>query len=137
MNSGDSEPLLHWLQAIMHELFEPPFKGLLIAAHPLHHLYFNPNEVRISTLPGIKTGVSPEVCKYCARGKNGLRLPGLNKCKIPALFLSGERDRNVRTATMVRAAFLKLVWFLLHKWLRTVLVSQENFLIVESEYSRG
>ncbi len=42
-----------------------PFNDLLFTAQQIHRLYFDPNEVQVSTLLSIKTGACPEDCKYC------------------------------------------------------------------------
>jgi biotin synthase len=46
-------------------LFDCPFNDLLYHASSTHRRNFNPNEVQISTLLSIKTGLCPEDCQYC------------------------------------------------------------------------
>ncbi len=54
-----------WHHQNVHALFQLPFNDLLFHAHSVHRKHFNPNEVQVSTLLSIKTGLCPEDCKYC------------------------------------------------------------------------
>jgi len=47
------------------KLFELPFNDLMFQAQQAHRVYFDPNQVQLSTLLSIKTGGCPEDCKYC------------------------------------------------------------------------
>ena len=49
------------------ELFALPFSDLIYHAQRVHRLYFDPNQVQISTLLSIKTGACPEDCSYCSQ----------------------------------------------------------------------
>lgn len=48
-------------------LFEKPFLEVMFDAQKIHRKYFNPNEIQVSTLLSIKTGLCPEDCKYCSQ----------------------------------------------------------------------
>ncbi|MCH2038091.1 MAG: biotin synthase BioB, partial [Rickettsiales bacterium] len=54
-----------WSEDEIVALFELPFNDLVFKAASIHRLFFNPNEVQVSTLLSIKTGSCPEDCKYC------------------------------------------------------------------------
>ncbi len=54
-----------WHQDSVRALFDLPFNDLLFQAHLMHRKNFNPNEIQVSTLLSIKTGLCPEDCKYC------------------------------------------------------------------------
>ncbi|WP_428994164.1 biotin synthase BioB [Buchnera aphidicola] len=56
-----------WKIEEVNMLFEMPFLDLIFNAQTVHRKYFNPNEIQISTLLSIKTGLCPEDCKYCAQ----------------------------------------------------------------------
>jgi len=56
-----------WTLAEVRELFDLPFSDLLYHAQRVHRMYFDPNEVQISTLLSIKTGACPEDCAYCSQ----------------------------------------------------------------------
>ena len=45
--------------------FHMPLMTLLFKAHTIHSTHFEPNEVQVSTLLSIKTGLCPENCSYC------------------------------------------------------------------------
>lgn len=65
----------NWSEEEILALFELPFNDLLFKAASIHRLFFDPNEVQVSTLLSIKTGSCPEDCKYCpqsAHYKTGL-----------------------------------------------------------------
>lgn len=55
----------NWRKEEVAALFDLPFNDLLFKAQGIHRIYFDPNEVQISTLLSIKTGGCPEDCKYC------------------------------------------------------------------------
>lgn len=64
-----------WTREEVEALFALPFNDLIFKAQQVHRLFFNPNQVQISTLLNIKTGACPEDCKYCpqsARYDTGL-----------------------------------------------------------------
>ncbi|MFC3093414.1 biotin synthase BioB [Alteromonas sediminis] len=64
-----------WTLDEVNALFALPFNDLLFQAQTIHRMFFNPNEVQVSTLLSIKTGACPEDCKYCpqsARYDTGL-----------------------------------------------------------------
>ncbi|CAL4320902.1 Biotin synthase [Buchnera aphidicola (Myzocallis carpini)] len=56
-----------WKLEEVNILFQKPFLDLMFEAQKIHRKYFNPNEIQISTLLSIKTGLCPEDCKYCAQ----------------------------------------------------------------------
>ncbi|MGY6274718.1 biotin synthase BioB [Methylomonas sp. MgM2] len=59
-------PLRHdWRLAEAEALFAMPFNDLLFKAQAVHRLYFDPNEIQISSLLSIKTGSCSEDCGYC------------------------------------------------------------------------
>ena len=56
-----------WHTDNVRAMFDLPFNDLLFHAHMVHRKNFNPNEVQVSTLLSIKTGLCPEDCKYCTQ----------------------------------------------------------------------
>ncbi len=46
-------------------LFDLPFNDLIFRAQTVHRLFFDPNEVQVSSLLSIKTGSCSEDCAYC------------------------------------------------------------------------
>src|SRR5687768_14949372 len=56
-----------WTLDEVRELFALPFSDLMYHAQRVHRLYFEPNQVQISTLLSIKTGACPEDCSYCSQ----------------------------------------------------------------------
>ena len=68
------------------KIFELPFMDLLFRAQSAHRQNFNPNEIQVSTLLSIKTGMCPENCSYCpqsAHHNTGLkREPLMKKEKV-------------------------------------------------------
>jgi biotin synthase len=54
-----------WQEAEIERLFELPFNDLLYQAQQQHRVYFDPNQVQVSTLLSVKTGGCPEDCGYC------------------------------------------------------------------------
>ena len=54
-----------WTSREVAALFALPFPELMFRAQTLHHKYFDPRVVQISTLLSIKTGGCPEDCAYC------------------------------------------------------------------------
>ncbi len=64
--SGASQSIRHdWALNEVEVLFDLPFNDLLYRAHSEHRLYFNPNQVQMSSLLSIKTGACSEDCAYC------------------------------------------------------------------------
>lgn len=59
-------PLRHdWRLAEIEALFALPFNDLLFKAQTVHRVYFDPNEIQVSSLLSIKTGSCSEDCGYC------------------------------------------------------------------------
>ncbi len=59
-------PLRHdWRLAEVEALFALPFNDLLFKAQTVHRVYFDPNEIQVSSLLSIKTGSCSEDCGYC------------------------------------------------------------------------
>ncbi|MDD2739423.1 MAG: biotin synthase BioB [Methylomonas lenta] len=59
-------PLRHdWQLAEIETLFAMPFNDLLFKAQTVHRVYFDPNEIQVSSLLSIKTGSCSEDCGYC------------------------------------------------------------------------
>lgn len=56
-----------WSLDEVRSLFALPFSDLIYHAQRVHRLYFEPNQVQISTLLSIKTGACPEDCSYCSQ----------------------------------------------------------------------
>ncbi|CAL4042742.1 Biotin synthase [Buchnera aphidicola (Takecallis arundicolens)] len=56
-----------WKIEEINKLFQKPFLDLIFKAQKIHRKNFTPNEIQISTLLSIKTGLCPEDCKYCAQ----------------------------------------------------------------------
>lgn len=54
-----------WQLAEVEALFTLPFNDLLFKAQTVHRLYFDPNEIQVSSLLSIKTGSCSEDCGYC------------------------------------------------------------------------
>ncbi|WAR46138.1 biotin synthase BioB [Methylomonas rapida] len=54
-----------WQLAEVEALFAMPFNDLLFRAQSAHRLYFDPNEIQVSSLLSIKTGSCSEDCGYC------------------------------------------------------------------------
>jgi len=57
----------HWDLAEVIELFNLPFNDLVFKAQTTHRVYFNPNQIQLSTLLNIKAGGCSEDCAYCAQ----------------------------------------------------------------------
>lgn len=63
---NDQIPLRHdWQLAEVEALFALPFNDLLFKAQTVHRMYFDPNEIQVSSLLSIKTGSCSEDCAYC------------------------------------------------------------------------
>ncbi len=59
-------PLRHdWSLDEVQALFALPFNDLLFKAQTVHRVYFDPNEIQVSSLLSIKTGSCSEDCGYC------------------------------------------------------------------------
>lgn len=59
-------PIRHdWQLAEIEALFTMPFNDLLFKAQTVHRVYFDPNEIQVSSLLSIKTGSCSEDCGYC------------------------------------------------------------------------
>jgi biotin synthase len=59
-------PLRHdWQLAEIESLFAMPFNDLIFKAQTVHRVYFDPNEIQVSSLLSIKTGSCSEDCGYC------------------------------------------------------------------------
>ncbi len=59
-------PIRHdWQLAEIEALFIMPFNDLLFKAQTVHRVYFDPNEIQVSSLLSIKTGSCSEDCGYC------------------------------------------------------------------------
>ena len=56
-----------WSEEEVAALFVTPFSDLLFKAQSTHRVWFDPNEVQMSTLLSIKTGGCPEDCGYCSQ----------------------------------------------------------------------
>ncbi len=54
-----------WQLAEIEALFALPFNDLLFKAQTVHRVYFDPNEIQVSSLLSIKTGSCSEDCGYC------------------------------------------------------------------------
>lgn len=54
-----------WQLAEVEALFAMPFNDLLFRAQSVHRVYFDPNEIQVSSLLSIKTGSCSEDCGYC------------------------------------------------------------------------
>lgn len=59
-------PLRHdWRIEEVQSLFALPFNDLIFKAQSVHRVYFDPNEIQVSSLLSIKTGSCSEDCGYC------------------------------------------------------------------------
>ena len=56
-----------WTADETRALIAAPLNDLVHAAQTVHRLYFDANEVQVSTLLSIKTGGCPEDCAYCSQ----------------------------------------------------------------------
>ena len=54
-----------WQLTEIEALFAMPFNDLLFKAQTVHRVYFDPNEIQVSSLLSIKTGSCSEDCGYC------------------------------------------------------------------------
>jgi biotin synthase len=54
-----------WTLQEARALFDLPFNDLIFRAQTVHRLFFDPNEVQVSSLLSIKTGSCSEDCAYC------------------------------------------------------------------------
>jgi biotin synthase len=54
-----------WRAEEIKSFFNLPFNDLLYKAQTTHRVYFDPNEIQLSTLINIKSGGCPEDCAYC------------------------------------------------------------------------
>ncbi|MBD9363226.1 biotin synthase BioB [Methylomonas fluvii] len=54
-----------WQLAEVEALLALPFNDLIYQAQTVHRVYFDPNEVQVSSLLSIKTGSCSEDCGYC------------------------------------------------------------------------
>ena len=66
---SESPPAIrnNWTEKEIAELFSLPFNDLLFEAQKTHRVWFDANQVQMSTLLSIKTGGSPEDCSYCSQ----------------------------------------------------------------------
>lgn len=65
-----------WTKEKVRNILNLPFFELLFKAQKVHRINFNPQQIQMSVLLSIKTGLCPEDCKYCpqsARYKTGLK----------------------------------------------------------------
>ncbi len=65
----------NWTYKEIEDFFSLPFNDLLFEAQKIHRLWFDANQVQMSTLLSIKTGGCPEDCSYCSQSvkfKTGL-----------------------------------------------------------------
>ncbi|QCI23296.1 biotin synthase BioB [Buchnera aphidicola] len=77
-------------------LFDSPLFDVLFLAQTIHRKYFNPNEIQISTLLSIKTGLCPEDCKYCSqssRYKTNIKKEKL--LEIETILKSAKRAKEL------------------------------------------
>ncbi|WFE69702.1 biotin synthase BioB [Thiomicrospira sp. R3] len=72
-----------WTLAQIKAIMEQPFNDLMFQAHTVHRMYFEPNEVQISTLVNIKSGGCAEDCSYCSQSAR--YDTGLEKQKMMAV----------------------------------------------------
>jgi biotin synthase len=75
--TSESPPAVRndWTYQEIEKLFFVPFNDLLFEAQKIHRLWFDANQVQMSTLLSIKTGGCPEDCSYCSQSvkfKTGL-----------------------------------------------------------------
>ncbi|WP_343182339.1 biotin synthase BioB [Buchnera aphidicola] len=56
-----------WKTKDVYQLFKKPFLDIIYQAQKIHRSCFTPNEIQVSTLLSIKTGLCPEDCKYCSQ----------------------------------------------------------------------
>ncbi|MES2663939.1 MAG: biotin synthase BioB [Pseudomonadota bacterium] len=72
-----------WETADIDYLFQQPFNDLLFAAHQMHRVHHDVNQIQLSRLLSIKTGACPEDCKYCSQ--SGHYNTNLEKEKLIAI----------------------------------------------------
>lgn len=65
-SASSNEKIRHdWTVEEVKALYKKPFSDLMFEAQTMHHEFFDPNQVQVSTLLSIKTGRCPEDCGYC------------------------------------------------------------------------
>ena len=89
-------PIRHdWQLDDVRALFALPFNDLIFQAQCAHRLYFDPNEVQVSSLLSIKTGSCSEDCGYCpqsARYDTGLKPEAL--MPVDDVLKAAERAKS-------------------------------------------
>lgn len=89
-----------WRRAEVEALFALPFNDLLFQAQSVHRVFFNPNEVQVSTLCSIKTGACPEDCAYCPQSAR--YDTGLEKEKLMAIQAVVDEAKQAKEAGATR-----------------------------------
>jgi biotin synthase len=56
-----------WTLEEIRSVMNQPFNDLIFKAQTVHRMFFDPNEVQVSTLCSIKTGGCAEDCAYCSQ----------------------------------------------------------------------
>lgn len=84
-----------WTKEKVKKILNLPFFELLFKAQKIHRINFNPQQIQMSVLLSIKTGLCPEDCKYCpqsARYKTGLKNKRL--MEIDKVFESAKKAKK-------------------------------------------
>jgi biotin synthase len=89
-----------WTLAEVQALFALPFSDLIYHAQRVHRVYFEPNQVQVSTLLSIKTGACPEDCAYCPQSVR--YETGLDREALLAVDDVVERARRAKEAGATR-----------------------------------
>lgn len=89
----------NWTQGEALALFSMPFSDLLYRAQTIHREHFNPNEVQLSTLMSIKTGLCPEDCGYCAQSQSSHTPLQVEKLMSVEPIISAAQEAKEKGAT--------------------------------------
>ena len=89
-----------WTLDEVEALFQLPFNDLVFRAQQAHRIWFDPNQVQVSTLLSIKTGACPEDCKYCPQ--SGHYNTGLDKEKLMEVRKVLEEARSAKASGATR-----------------------------------
>jgi biotin synthase len=86
-------------QSDIERLFDMPFSDLLWEAQRVHRLYFDANQLQVSTLASIKTGACSEDCKYCSQSAHYDTFVENEKLLKPDFILQEAKAAKSRGAT--------------------------------------
>ncbi|MGD6858619.1 MAG: biotin synthase BioB [Enterobacteriaceae bacterium] len=87
-----------WNLEEVKKIFDTPFLNLIYKAQKIHRKNFKPNEIQLSSLISIKTGMCPEDCKYCpqsARSKSKIKKEKLMNLKNIIKYAKKAKNSGV------------------------------------------